>query len=201
MASSTFSAFPFIFCCFTAAVLLIFVSVSAPTWEMISFLDVSNGKVVTHFGVFGFTSSKVGIGYDFTPIGVHFDSAKVNTSNVHNLTKALILHPMAAGLAGLSVLFGLCGARHRHSSSRRPHAGTILMTISAALATALTLIIFILDMVLFSTVRNRFRKQDVSAQFGNANWLTVGALGALLLAFGMGICTVFSRHSRSKYYL
>jgi uncharacterized membrane protein len=75
------------------------------------------------------------------------------------------------------------------------------MTISAALATALTLIIFILDMVLFSTVRNRFRKQDVSAQFGNANWLTVGALGALLLAFGMGICTVFSRHSRSKYYL
>jgi Na+-translocating ferredoxin:NAD+ oxidoreductase RnfA subunit len=73
------------------------------------------------------------------------------------------------------------------------------MTISAALATTLTFIVFILDMVLFATVRKRFRKQDVSAQFGNANWLTVGALGALLLAFGLAICTVCSRHSRSKY--
>jgi hypothetical protein len=49
------------------------VCVSAPTWEAISFLNVGSGKAVTHFGVFGYTGSKVGIGYDFTAAGLRYE--------------------------------------------------------------------------------------------------------------------------------
>lgn len=43
------------------------VCVSSPTWEKISFLDVTANGQTTHFGVFGFTGSKVAIGYTFAP--------------------------------------------------------------------------------------------------------------------------------------
>ena len=42
-------------------------SVSSPTWEKISFLDVSSGSTTVHFGVFGYTGSKTSIGYHFNP--------------------------------------------------------------------------------------------------------------------------------------
>jgi len=41
------------------------VSVSSPTWEVISFLDVSIGSDQIHYGVFGFTGSTPAIGYLF----------------------------------------------------------------------------------------------------------------------------------------
>ena len=58
-------AVPGLFFCFAAAVLLVFVSVSAPTWESISFLNVHNGDRVIHFGVFGYTGTGTHIGYNF----------------------------------------------------------------------------------------------------------------------------------------
>ena len=41
------------------------VSVSSPTWEMISFFDVGVGSGQVHYGVFGFTGSTPAIGYLF----------------------------------------------------------------------------------------------------------------------------------------
>ena len=58
-------AVPGLLFCFAAAVLLVFVSVSAPTWESISFLNVHNGDRVIHFGVFGYTGTGTHIGYNF----------------------------------------------------------------------------------------------------------------------------------------
>ena len=58
-------AVPGLFFCFAAAVLLIFVSVSAPTWESISFLNVDTGGTELHFGVFGYTGTGTSIGYYF----------------------------------------------------------------------------------------------------------------------------------------
>lgn len=75
---------------------------------------------------------------------------RINTAVINNLTKTLILHPIAAGLAGLSVLFGLCGASYHRF-------GTIFMTVLASLATIITFIAFVIDMSLFGTVRNRYR--------------------------------------------
>ncbi|KAF8893402.1 actin cortical patch SUR7/pH-response regulator pali [Infundibulicybe gibba] len=202
-------ALPGLFLCFAAMTLLIFVSVSSPTWEKISFLDVGSGSSITHFGVFGFTGSKTGIGYDFNPSGLNIDDNRLNTSIIHNLTKVLILHPIgrvshiictiafelisptAAALSGLAVLFGICGASYHR-------VGTILMTLLSGLATIITLVIFIIDMVLFGIARNRFRDQGVPAQYGNANWLTLGALVALLLGFCASACGVFGRYRRRR---
>jgi hypothetical protein len=81
------AAAPGLFLCFTAAVLMLFVSfvvlfplplsslsqqvsLSAPTWNRISFLDVGLLGRDIHFGVFGYTGSKPSIGYRFDVAGV-----------------------------------------------------------------------------------------------------------------------------------
>ncbi|KAG6828812.1 hypothetical protein H0H92_006694 [Tricholoma furcatifolium] len=181
------AAVPGLFFCFAAAVLLVFVSVSVPTWDKISFLNVGVGVDQVRYGVFGYTGSTVGIGYNFVQVGEN----TINTTVIHNLTKALILHPIAAGLAGLAFLFGLCGAAYHR-------IGTIFMSLLAGLATLVTLVAFVLDMALFGITRNRIRDAGVSAQYGNANWLTLGALVALLLGFCASACGVFGRYRRRK---
>jgi len=95
------------------------------------------------------------------------------------LTFVLVLHPIAAGLAGLAVLFGLCGAAYSR-------VGTIFMTLTATLALLVTLVVWVIDMVLWGIARSRFRDVGARAQYGNANWLTLGALVALILAFCAG---------------
>ena len=114
---------------------------------------------------------------------------------MHNLTDTLILHPIAAGLAGLAVLFGLCGAAYHRS-------GTILMAIAALLAFLVTLVAWVIDMVLWGIVRHHVRDQtgsSGSAQYGNANWLTLGALVALMLSFCLGVCGTFGRYRSRRY--
>lgn len=76
------AAVPGLFLCFAATVLLVFVralilkclllidifhqaSISSPTWDKISFLDVGTGRNEVHYGVFGYTNSKTAIGYNF----------------------------------------------------------------------------------------------------------------------------------------
>lgn len=71
------------------------VSVSSPTWEKISFLDVTQGGKTTHFGVFGYTGSgKVHIGYTFAPDVLGYSDTKLNTGILHHLTFVLILYPI-----------------------------------------------------------------------------------------------------------
>jgi len=177
-------AIPGLLLCTAATILLVFVCVSSPTWEKISFLDVGTGNSMTHYGVFGHTGTKVSLGYTF--LGTNNN---LNTKVINNLTKTLILHPIAAGLAGLSVLFGLCGASYHR-------AGTIIMTLFASLATIITFVAWVIDMVLFGIARNKYRDQNTPAQYGNACWLTLGALVALLLGFCVGACGVFGRYRR-----
>ncbi|KAG6844616.1 hypothetical protein H0H87_005473 [Tephrocybe sp. NHM501043] len=181
------SAVPGLFFCFAATVLLIFVCVSVPTWSQIYFLVVDTPTEQIRYGVFGFTGSTVGIGYDFPNLG----DDELNTTIIRNLTKTLILHPIAAGLAGLAFLFGLCGAAYHR-------VGTIFMSLLAGLATLVTLVAFVLDMALFGITRNRIRNAGFDAQYGNANWLTLGALVALLMGFCASACGVFGRYRRRK---
>jgi hypothetical protein len=119
---------------------------------------------------------------------------RLNSGVIHNLTKTLILHPIAAGLSGLAVLFGLCGVGYHRS-------GTVLMSLSALLAFLVTLVIWVIDMVLWGIARSRIRDaagSDGAAQYGNANWLTLGALVALALAFCTGVCGSFGRYRRGS---
>ena len=65
------------------------------------------------------------------------------------------------------------------------------MAIASLLAFLVTLVVWIIDMVLFGIVRDRIRdaaNTDDAAQYGNANWMTLGALVSLALAFCAGTC-------------
>jgi hypothetical protein len=110
---------------------------------------------------------------------------------LHNLTRTLILHPIAAALSGLAFLFGLCGMSYHRS-------GTVMMTLLSCLALLVTFIAWVIDMVLFGIARNRYRDAGTSAQYGNANWLTLGAFVALLLGFCTAACGVFGRYRRRR---
>jgi len=186
------AAYPGLFFCFAATVLLIFVSISSPTWEAISFLNVNNGGQITHFGVFGYTGSKVAIGYTFPANRIGFYDTALNTGVLHNLTFVLILYPIAAGLAGLSVLFGLCGACYHR-------AGTVFMSLLSALATLCTLVAWVCSMALFGIARSHIHDHGGSASYGNANWIALGALAALLIGFCTAACGVFGHYRRRRY--
>lgn len=101
------------------------------------------------------------------------------------------MHPIAAGLAGLAFLFGLCGAGYHR-------VGTVFMSLLSGLAGIATLIAFILDMVLFGIARQRYQGHNITAKYGNANWLTLGALVALIVGFCASSCGVFGRYRRRK---
>ncbi|KAH9892889.1 pali-domain-containing protein [Cubamyces lactineus] len=182
------AAVPGLFFAFAAMVLLIFASVSSPTWERISFLNVPEGGSITHFGVFGFTGSDTHVGWYFP--GTLGDS-RINDHLFHNLTITLILIPIAAGISGLAVLFGLCGAAYHR-------VGTVLMTLLSALAFLVTLVAWVLEMVLFGVARDHIRDRGIDATWGNANWLVLGALVSLFLGFFASLCGVFGRYGRRR---
>ncbi|KAF8522932.1 pali-domain-containing protein [Hysterangium stoloniferum] len=171
-------AAPGSFLCFLAFVLLVFVSVSPPTWDKVSFLDVTTGEKIIRFGVFGFTGSSRSIGYNFDLALVGLPTNKLSTGIVRVLTGALILNPIAAGLSALAFVFGVCNCR----------CGIIYMT---ALSGIVTGVAFAIDIALCSIVRSRIREvgaaAGTTAQFGNANWLTLCAVFALSLASCAGV--------------
>lgn len=186
---------PGLFFCFAAMVLLVFASVSVPVWNDVYFLNANiNGREI-RFGVWGFTGSKKQLGYSFDPIDLGFQSNSLNTAALHNLTFVMVLHPVGAGLAALATLFGLCGASYHR-------LGTIFMSLTAAIATLVTLIAWVVDMVLWGIVRERIRRDGPpgsTAQYGNATWLTLGALVALMIGFcasTLGSCGRYSRRGR-----
>ncbi|TFY82795.1 hypothetical protein EWM64_g1215 [Hericium alpestre] len=182
---------PGLFFTFAAMVLLVFVSVSAPTWDTIYFFRASQGAREFHFGVFGFTGSDTHIGYNFPQSTFGFDNSRLNSSTIHNLTAALILHPIAAGISGLAVLFGLCGVGYHR-------AGTVFMSLLAGLAMLASLVAWIIDMVLFGIARSQFRNEGWSAQYGNATWMTLGATVSLLLGFCLGACGTLGHYRKRR---
>jgi len=180
------AAIPGLFFCFAAMVLLIIVSVSVPTWDAIYLFRAGQ----TRYGVFGFTGSQVHIGYNFN--SQLPNDSRLSKTVILNLTDALILHPIAAGLAGLAVLFGICGAGYHR-------VGTVFMSLSSGLAMLLTLIVWVIDMVLFGIARNEFRDHGIPAQYGNGVWMTLAALAALLAGFCTSACGVFGSYRRRNY--
>ncbi|KAL1410876.1 hypothetical protein Q8F55_001819 [Vanrija albida] len=187
---------------FAAVVLLIFVSVSPPVWDKISFLKVTaGGGLETVFGVFGMcvkggVCTRRRVGYELSAAGI--TDVNLNSTVLHHLTYALILHPIAGALALIAFIFGLVGIA---AASR---VSTILMSLFAFLGAIVSLVVFVIDMVLWNVLRNRLRDADYSASLGNANWLTVGAVVALFLSTCtsmLGACGRFAtgRAAGEKY--
>jgi len=181
------AAIPGLFFVFVAMVLLIFASVSAPTWNAVSFLHADG----INFGVFGFTGSSTHVGWFFPdPVA----DSTLNDGLFHNLTFTLVLIPVAAGLSGLAFLFGLCGVSYHRS-------GTVFMSLLSALALLVTLIGWVLEMVLFGFARHHANERGLNATWGNANWLVLGALVSLIIGFIAATCGIFGsyRARRTAY--
>ncbi|KAI0320786.1 pali-domain-containing protein [Amylostereum chailletii] len=183
------AAYPGLFFCFAAMVLLVIASVSSPTWNSVYFFKAARAGQEVHYGVFGFTGSDTHVGYNFNSFLP--GNERLNKTIILNLTDALILHPIAAGLAGLAFLFGICGASYHR-------AGTVFMALASALAMLATLVAWVIDMVLFGIARTQFRDAGFSAQYGNATWITLGALVALLAGFCTSACGVFGSYRRRR---
>lgn len=181
--SPAFSGF---FFCFAAMVLLLFVSVSAPTWNSIYFLRVnaiSAPATQLRFGIFGTCVTGKGcssatLGYPLTLSGLGNNTNYGNTA-LHNLTKALIVHPIAGALALLAMVWGFLGVC---AASR---ACTILMSITAFFALLGSLLALGIDLALWIIMRDRYNNAGFHSVLGNAIWLTLGATVALIL----GTCT------------
>jgi len=174
-------------------VLLIFVSVSVPVWNDISFLDARIDGRAIKYGVWGYTGSKATLGYSLQPFGIN--DTFLNNASLKNLTYMLVLHPIGAGLSFLAVIFGAFSA---YSYNR---IGAILMTITSSLAFLVIAIAFSVDMILWNIVRTRFKNDGGTATLSNANWLTVGALIALILGSCAAGCGSFGRYKYHGHHL
>jgi hypothetical protein len=75
--------------------------------------------------------------------------------------------------------------------------GTIFMTLTSGFAFLLTLIVWIVDMSLFGLARNRYR-DFTTAQYGNAIWLTLGALVSLFLASAVACCGILGDYRKRR---
>ena len=60
--------------------------------------------------------------------------------------------------------------------------------------------VWVVEMVLFGVARDRMRDRGLAASWGNANWLVLGALVALFLAFFASLCGSFGRYGRRRNY-
>jgi len=213
---------------FLAFLLLLLVSLSVPIIKSIYLFRLSanvssslfrsgvSGSV--KFGVWGYCVSAINVavvGIDRTTngqcskthLGYTFDSTvadALHADELENLisrttTAALVLHPIAAGLAFLTLLISLFILRRgSNGTSRIPSLITLGV---GSLATFLTTVVFLIDVIVVAVVRKRVHNAtdgDLNLVWGNAVWMTLGATVALWLAMIGACCGVFACGQRRK---
>lgn len=94
-------------------------------------------------------------------------SFSLNDNTLYRLTESLILHPIAAGLGFFAVVFGLLGIL---AASRLL---TIIMAIFSFLGAVTTLVIFVIDMVIWNVLKNRIRGAGFTAQLVSVTGLSI----------------------------
>lgn len=143
-----------VFLLFAAAVLLLITTISAPVVNNIGLLKVtlsSGGHV--YFGSFGYCQLGAGttngcsgdmVGYKVADIISQIDSGTERFStaaadSANGLTNAMILHPIACGMAFVAFFFALCGGP----------IPSILSSVLAAVTWIVTLVVMAIDFALF----------------------------------------------------
>ena len=116
------------------------------------------------------------------------------SSNVHNLTYTLFLHPIIACLSCLTVLSDFYGARYDFWAT---YPTTMALSLLVVLVAFVALV---LDMVLFTIVGNEFVKSGFGAIYGWAMWLTLLTVIILTSAAYHYIPCVSCRERRSVAY-
>ncbi|GMK56784.1 hypothetical protein CspeluHIS016_0306240 [Cutaneotrichosporon spelunceum] len=198
-------AFPGMFLALAAAVLLLFASLSPPVWDRVTFLNVETPVATTTYGVFGYCvngyskiCSDPSIGYNLQAAGMGTSNVEMNQVLLHNLSKAMILHPIAGALSFVAFLLGVVGVG---AASR---LATILMAVFSFLGAMTGLVVFVIDMVLWNVLKNRVVDAGYHASLGIANWFTVAAVISMILAMCasfFGACGRFAtgRSAGEKY--
>jgi len=181
-----------------ACVLLLVATISAPVVHDISFLNVHNGGSETTFGVFGYcqnanvghgTCSGSKLGYDIASISGEVSSHTYINSHLQTLTKALILHPIACGIAFIAFIIALLSH----------HIGFILASLISFLAFIVSLAALVVDFVLFTIIKHEINHNtSATASYATAIWLTLAATIVLFFA-GFVVCfECFGHRSRSR---
>ncbi|KAF8124272.1 hypothetical protein K438DRAFT_2002851 [Mycena galopus ATCC 62051] len=190
------------FLIFSAMVLLIVASISAPTVAKIDFLSIplTNGSSV-NFGSLGFcilnpdghSCTPTGVGYkianEISALGINaFSGAKA--ASLHGLTEGLILHQIAAGIAGIAFLLAVCSHR----------LGYLFASAVAFIAFLFSLAVLIIDFIVFGAVKDHVDTNGGTAKWGNAIWMV---LAATIVLFFASIATCFAcvtarRHTRNR---
>ncbi|GFZ44487.1 hypothetical protein JCM24511_02209 [Saitozyma sp. JCM 24511] len=179
-----------------ATVLLVVASISAPVVDHISFLNIYNGGQESTFGVFGYctnvqsgTCSPRGLGYDIATASNAMTNYTYVNNSLTNLTKALVLHPVAAGIAFLSFLIALCS----------DHVGFLFASLIAFVAFLVSLVAMIIDFVMFGIIRHEINSNtSASASFSTAIWLTLAATVVLFFASFIVCFECFGSRRRNR---
>jgi len=207
---------------FIAAILLLITSISSPVIGDIGILKVmlTNQTNIRHssvtFGTFGHCVLDVApvttdqdqcfpktIGYKPAAIMSEIDGttfSRVGTATADGLTNAFILHPIACGLAFIAGLCAIGG-----------WIGSLIATMIAVLAWIITLVVMVIDFIVFGVIKNHVNKDGSGshAYYSVGMWTTLAAM--ILLFFGTIIvfftcCTkrrekrTTSRHSSRRSY-
>jgi len=202
---------------FVAFLLLLLVTLSVPIIKTIylfnlsanvsTVLESASGSV--KFGVFGYCTSgidvggiisdsvtpaecsKAHLGYTFDSTvasALHLDSNELVNIISKTTTAALVLHPIACALTFVTFLVSLFMLRRGTNGTARLPS---LLTLGfGMLATLLTTIVFLIDVILVAVVRKHVKNDtdgDITLNWGNAVWMALGATIALWLAM-LGAC-------------
>lgn len=234
-----------VFTTFLATLLLLLVSLSVPIIKSIDLFNLtisygsdspidSSVNAVLKFGVWGYCQSGIqvslfGTGTQTKPscsspkLGYQLDSATARALRLNDLTvivskgisAALVLHPVACGLAFISfivTLFALFRRRRhfqmygteRDGRSRFTSIITFAIILPAAL---LATLVFIIDVVLVAIARNKLRdalddSRSVQLTWDSAVWMTLVAALALWFALLATFCPCGSRlrYRKRTYY-
>lgn len=194
------------FLLFSAWVLLLLVSLSLPIIKPIYILEVDAKVAPTvqtsiatsiRFGVWGMCLGFYRFGADGATwddagscssprLGYTIDDAVLQLTGQVDLAKValkalmgvLILHPIACGLVFLSLIASLI------TTWNPVRALNVISLIAVILSAVAATIVFVIDVVLIPIARQKVEeatKNALTVAFGNAAWMTLGAVVALWL--------------------
>jgi len=181
------------FLLFAATVLLLITCISSPVVNDLAILKVDLGNRASSyhstvtFGTFGFCKNNLNgdgvddcsphtLGYSPAAVMNQVDGTQFSdyaTRTTRDLTKAMILHPIACGLNFIAFMLALGAGL----------VGSLLASLVAALAFLVTVVILIIDFVMFGIVRSNVNGDGTGAHasYGVAAWtILVSAICALI---------------------
>ncbi|RKU49710.1 hypothetical protein DL546_009870 [Coniochaeta pulveracea] len=175
------------FLLFAATVLLIITCISSPVVRHLSILRVDYRNTAdssVSFGTFGYCLNNVGnggcskshVGYRPADVMTSIEQTQFSDysrSTTKILTRVMILHPIACGLNFIAFLLA-AGAGV---------VGSFLASVVALVAFLTTVVIMIIDFVLFSIIRSNVNddRTNSHAHYGAAAWtILVAAICSLL---------------------